>query len=233
MTVFHSWLVEMNTGVASECLGPEQCATTFVGPTGLGAAFNREMWAAKGDVLSTEMRAFSNAQWYRGTGAGYPGHPANKPAHIGTSAFGPNLNALRDPRYGRNSELPGEDPFMTGSYGVAFVSALQTPDANGHPRVNAYLKHFDAYATETNRMHSDNNVTAFDFWDSYLPQYQMVFTQAKAAGAMCSVSFELRVTLLLLLLLAASIAVLTSVLLYFLRSTKPRTGCRAAQTPGC
>jgi beta-glucosidase-like glycosyl hydrolase len=61
---------------------------------------------------------------------------------------------------------------------------MQTPDGNGHPRVNTYLKHFDAYATETNRMHSDNNITAFDFWDSYLPQYKMVFTQAKAAGAM-------------------------------------------------
>ena len=60
------WLVEMNTGVASECLGPDQCATTFVGPTGLGAAFIRDMWASKGTVLSTEMRAFANARWYRG-----------------------------------------------------------------------------------------------------------------------------------------------------------------------
>ena len=67
---------------------------------------------------------------------------------------------------------------------------MQTPDAAGHPRVNTYLKHFDAYATETNRMHSDNNLTAFDFWDTYLPQYEMVFTQAKAAGAMCSYEAE-------------------------------------------
>ena len=36
------------------------------GSTGLGAAFNREMWAAHGTVISTEMRAFSNANWYRG-----------------------------------------------------------------------------------------------------------------------------------------------------------------------
>ena len=95
----YGWLVEMNTGVASECLGPDQCATTFSGPTGLGAAFNRKMWATKGDVLSTEMRAFSNAQWYRGTGAGYPGHPSNKPAHIGTSAFVREISAsLASPR---------------------------------------------------------------------------------------------------------------------------------------
>ena len=42
------------------------------------------------------------------------------------------------------------------------------------------------YSTETNRMHSDFNVTAFDFYDTYLPQYHKVFTEANAAGAMCS-----------------------------------------------
>ena len=61
------------------------------------------------------------------------------------------------------------DPFLTGSYGVAYVTAMQTLDGNGHPRVNAYLKHFDAYATETNRMHSDNNITLFDFWGEPMP----------------------------------------------------------------
>jgi beta-glucosidase-like glycosyl hydrolase len=62
------------------------------------------------------------------------------------------------------------------------VMAMQTPDSHGHPRVQAYLKHLDAYSTETNRMHSDYNITQFDFWDSYLPQYEKVFTEAKAAG---------------------------------------------------
>lgn len=182
----YGWLVECNTGVASQCLGPDKCATTFPGPTGLGASFDHELWAAKGQVMSTEMRAFSNARWYRGIGASYPGHPAAGAAFIGTSAFGPNLNIIRDPRYGRNSELPGEDPHLTAEYGVAFVSAMQEKDGAGHPRTNAYLKHFTAYSTETNRMHSDYNVSLFDFWDTYLPQYQRVFTEANAAGAMCS-----------------------------------------------
>ena len=182
----YGWLVEVNYGVASACLGPDQCATSFAGPTGLGAAFNREMWAATAEVQSTEMRAFSNANWHRGPGASYPGHPAAELQRIGTSAFGPNLNLQRDPRYGRNSELPGEDPFLTGAYGVAKVVEMQKPDANGHPRVSAYMKHFDAYSVETNRMHSDNNISQFDYWDSYLPQYKRVFTEAKAAGAMCS-----------------------------------------------
>ena len=48
---------------------------------------------------------------------------------------------------------------MTGEYGIAVVNAMQETDAAGHPRVNSYLKHFTAYSTETNRMHSDYNVT--------------------------------------------------------------------------
>lgn len=29
------WLVETNTGIASSCLGPNKCTTTFSGPLGL------------------------------------------------------------------------------------------------------------------------------------------------------------------------------------------------------
>ncbi|EGD81320.1 hypothetical protein PTSG_13176 [Salpingoeca rosetta] len=51
-------LVEMNTAVASACIiSQDKCATTFIGPTGLGAA-----------VISTEMRAFNNLNWHRGGG---------------------------------------------------------------------------------------------------------------------------------------------------------------------
>jgi hypothetical protein len=84
----YGWLVECNTGVASSCYAPGQCSTTFAGPTGLGASFDRSSWTAKGTVLSTEMRAFSNHNWHRSTGVG---------DLIGTSAFGPNLVRERRP----------------------------------------------------------------------------------------------------------------------------------------
>ena len=53
----------------------------------------------------------------------------------GTSAFGPNLNIIRDPRYGRNSELPGEDPLLTAEYGIAVVNAMQETDGAGKLRL--------------------------------------------------------------------------------------------------
>lgn len=43
----YMWLIETNTGVSSACYGPERCATTFIGPEGLGATFNRTLWFAK------------------------------------------------------------------------------------------------------------------------------------------------------------------------------------------
>ena len=135
--------------MAAQCLGPNQCATVFPGPTGLGASFNRDLWTKKGEVMSTELRAFANARWYRGRRyrRGQTQQPEEK-WFVGTSAFGPNLNIIRDPRYGRNSELPSEDPMLTGAYGVAYVNALQERDSAGHPRTMAYIKHFTAYSTE-------------------------------------------------------------------------------------
>ncbi len=56
----YMWLVETNTAVASGCLGPGRCATTFASSAMLAAAFNRTAWQAKGAVISTEMRALHN-----------------------------------------------------------------------------------------------------------------------------------------------------------------------------
>ena len=75
-------LVETNTAVASACLALNKCATEFPGPTGLGASFNRTLWHVKGEVISTEMRAFNNLNWHRGTG--------DAPhSLIGLTGFGP------------------------------------------------------------------------------------------------------------------------------------------------
>lgn len=75
-------LVETNTAVASTCYGPNKCATEFPNPANLAASFNRSLWVAKGEVISHEMRAFNNLNWYRATG------DAPK-SLIGLTGFGP------------------------------------------------------------------------------------------------------------------------------------------------
>eukprot|EP01062_Namystynia_karyoxenos_P013270 TRINITY_DN1478_c0_g1_i1.p1 TRINITY_DN1478_c0_g1~~TRINITY_DN1478_c0_g1_i1.p1 ORF type:complete len:869 (+),score=260.55 TRINITY_DN1478_c0_g1_i1:64-2607(+) len=174
------WLVETNTAVAAACYRPEKCATTFIGPMGIGASFNRTSWRLKGEVLGTEMRAFQNAGWHRG----------NAGDHIALTGFGPNINVARDPRFGRSSELPGEDPFLSGTYAKHMVQGMQEEDSKGHPKMLAYLKHFTAYSRETDRGHDTYNISMHDLHETYLAQYRIAFIEGKATGAMCSYDAE-------------------------------------------
>ena len=177
----YMWLVETNTAVAASCFGPDKCAVVFNGPLGLGASFNRSVWKQKGRVISTEMRAFNNLHWPRGTG------PED---YIGVTGFGPNINIARDPRFGRTSELPGEDPYLNGHYAKHMVEGMMEEDDNGHPRMLPYLKHFTAYSTETNRGHDSYNISMHDFFDTYLAQYEIAFKEGTPVGAMCSYNAE-------------------------------------------
>eukprot|EP01079_Euglenida_sp_SAG-EU17-18_P009673 gene9673-1740_t len=177
------WLVETNTAAASSPYDEAHTSTTFSGPMGLGASFNRTMWRLKGQVIGRELRAFNNIGWHRGDSAG----PKDL---IGVTGFGPNINNPRDPRFGRTSELPGEDPYHSGQYAKAMVSGMQTPDAKGFPLMLAYLKHFTAYSRETDRGHDNYAISLYDYWDTYLPQYRTAFLEGNASGVMCSYNGE-------------------------------------------
>ena len=168
------WLVEANTNIAAAChTTPWKCATTFIGPMGMGASFNRTSWHLKGSVMGTEMRAFHNLAWHRG----------NAGDLVGLTGFGPNINIARDPRFGRSSELPGEDPYLNGHYAAEMVRGMQQPDKQGHPLMLTYLKHFTAYSTENNRGHDTYNISLFDYWDSYLAQYEIAFLTYSSVNA--------------------------------------------------
>ena len=135
----YKWLTEVNSCVDTACAGAGRCPTTFVGPNNMAASFNRSSWWLKGDVISTDMRALNNA----GSGT------------VGLTGYGPNINVVKDPRYGRNSELPGEDPVLTGEYAKNYVQGMQQwlpgPDGQKYLKMLASLKHYTAYSVETNR----------------------------------------------------------------------------------
>ena len=62
--------------------------------------------------------------------------------------YGPNINVVKDPRYGRNSELPGEDPVLTAQYAVHYVQGMQQLKVGkgGKPvlKMLSSLKHYTA-----------------------------------------------------------------------------------------
>ncbi len=97
----------------------------------------------------------------------------------------PNLNLERDPRWGRSEESMGEDPYLVGTMGVAFVKGLQGNDTR-YWRTSSLLKHFVAYSNETNRSGSSSNFDARLLHEYYTVAFRMAIEQGGANAYMTS-----------------------------------------------
>ncbi len=106
--------------------------------------------------------------------------------YVGLTYWTPNINIFRDPRWGRGQETYGEDPFLTGKLGAAFVRGLQGNDPK-YLMATACAKHFAVHSGPEPTRHSDNfNPTPYDLWDTYLPAFKELVTKANVAGVMCA-----------------------------------------------
>ena len=65
-------------------------------------------------------------------------------------AFSPNVDVLRDPRWGRVGETFGEDPFLVGSLGQSMIQGYQLGDFTGSDKVLACAKHLVAGSEPSN-----------------------------------------------------------------------------------
>jgi beta-glucosidase-like glycosyl hydrolase len=94
------------------------------------------------------------------------------------------VNIQRDPRWGRNSNSPSEDPLLTGLYGQALVTGTQTPADNVN-LINSQMKHWTAYGVESNRMGFNGNVSVHDMSETYMVPLQLML-KANVSSAMCA-----------------------------------------------
>ena len=77
----------------------------------------------------------------------------------GLTIWSPNINIFRDPRWGRGQETYGEDPFLTGRMGVAFVEGLQGDDPK-YFRTIATPKHYAVHSGPESRATSSTSTRA-------------------------------------------------------------------------
>ena len=97
----------------------------------------------------------------------------------GLTFFSPNINIFRDPRWGRGQETYGEDPFLTGRLGVAFITGLQGDDPD-HPVVTATAKHYAVHCGPEPLRHGfDAKASAHDIEDTYLPAFRDAVVEGK------------------------------------------------------
>jgi beta-glucosidase len=151
-------------------------ATLFPQAIGLAATWDPALQQQVGDVISTEARAKYNDAIQHGLHSIY----------FGLGIWSPNINIVRDPRWGRGLETYGEDPYLTGTMAVAFIRGLQGNDPK-YLRTIATPKHFDAYSGPEPMRHMFNaQVSAHDLEDTYTPAFRAAIMQGKAASLMCS-----------------------------------------------
>lgn len=95
----------------------------------------------------------------------------------------PNADLARDPRWGRNEESYGEDPYQTGAMATAYVKGLQGDDPH-YLLSAALMKHFLANSNEDGRTSGSSNFDERLFREYYSVPFRMAIEAGHAAGFM-------------------------------------------------
>ncbi len=97
--------------------------------------------------------------------------------------WSPTVNMSRDPRWGRTPETYGEDPYLSGVLGTAFVRGLQGDDPR-YLKVVATPKHFAANNEEHNRFEANPQISERQLREYYLPAFEMCVRDGRSASIM-------------------------------------------------
>jgi beta-glucosidase len=140
-------------------------ATVFPQAIGMAATWDAPLIHTEADAIATEGRAKFNDYTAR--------HNGDSKGRYGLTFWSPNVNIFRDPRWGRGQETHGEDPFLTGTLAVAFIHGLQGGDPK-YIKAMACAKHFAVHSgPESERHRFDVSPSERDFYETYLPQFEM------------------------------------------------------------
>ncbi len=150
-------------------------ATVFPQAIGMAATWDKELILKVATAISDEGRAKYHAALKRN------GHTDQ---YQGLTFWSPNVNIFRDPRWGRGQETWGEDPFLTGEMASAYVKGLQ----GDHPKylkAAACAKHYAVHSGPEKDRHTFNAiVTTRELYDTYLPAFKKLVTEARVESVM-------------------------------------------------
>ncbi len=144
-------------------------ATSFPSSKAMSATWNTQLVFDCARITSDEARIYYNT------------------SKKGLIYWCPTINMSRDPRWGRDEEDYGEDPFLTGSLGVAYVRGMQG-DGQGvstpYYKTIATVKHFAANNYERGRRSTSSNVSARMLREYYLPAFEMCVKEGNVRSVM-------------------------------------------------
>jgi beta-glucosidase len=150
--------------------------TDFPSSIALAATWNPPLAKREASAISDEARAIYNGWHIDANAAG---------EHKGLIYRAPVINISRNPYWGRINECYGEDPYLTGRIGVAYVEGLQG-DNPAHLKIAATLKHFAVNNVETNRQGLSATVSERMLHEYWLPHFRDCIVEGKASSIMAS-----------------------------------------------
>ncbi|MEQ8144754.1 glycoside hydrolase family 3 N-terminal domain-containing protein [Streptomyces sp. OP7] len=131
-------------------------ATAYPVPLSWGATFDPDVVRRMAAAIGRDMRAVG--------------------VHQGLA---PVLDVVRDARWGRVEETIGEDPYLVGSIGTAYVQGLESAG------IVATLKHFVGYsASRAGRNLAPSSVGPRERADVLLPPFEMAIREGGARSVM-------------------------------------------------
>lgn len=165
----YNWWNECLHGVARS-----GAATVFPQAIGMAASFNTELMFNVATAISDEARAKYNE--YKKFGY--------TKIYQGLTFWSPNINIFRDPRWGRGHETYGEDPYLTGEIGVAFIKGLQGDDPK-YRKIDATIKHYAVHSGPEKERHGfDAKVGDKDLYETYLSAFKYCIDNADPSAVM-------------------------------------------------
>lgn len=164
----YNWWNEALHGVARAGV-----ATSFPQAIGLASSFDEELLEQIGEAIALEGRAKYNASVKKN----------DRDIYKGLTFWSPNVNIFRDPRWGRGQETYGEDPYLSGQLGTAFVKGLQ---GDGEVmKAAGCVKHFAVHSGPEDLRHEfDAVVSKKDLYETYLPAFQAVVEEGEVEAVM-------------------------------------------------
>lgn len=148
-------------------------ATVFPQAIAMAASFDDDLMHSVAVAISDEARAKYNE--FKKTG--------ETKQYEGLTYWSPNINIFRDPRWGRGHETYGEDPYLTGRMGTAFIKGLQGDGK--YRKLDATVKHYAVHSGPEEGRHSFNSiVNEKDLRETYLAAFKYCIDNADPSAVM-------------------------------------------------
>ena len=147
--------------------------TLFPVSIAMAATWDPALVHTEGTALSDEARAMYNI------------HEMGPQTPCGLVYRGPVINISRNPLWGRIQECYGEDPYLTGRFGVAYVTGLQGDDPH-YMKIAATVKHYAVNNVEDHRLSLSATVPERMLYEYWLPHFRACVVEGHVASMMAA-----------------------------------------------